>query len=206
MNQPPHIVYGNRWVLAHDSSCHLTTLRDEHKASGEHVIGYPYVDHTAGLSMHVSSFCKVDFSEQITVTGDLEVIKVRAIIRYDVLSRWDITPLTDEQIKALGLPETPDFLQFYENKEVEPLRQLDFLHPLRAPGYPDDVKFAMEGPEGVEVVWGRLERRVSDNRFECTLLNQPSQNTGVNAGSRVIVLIEPSPQGIRSQFVGTADQ
>jgi hypothetical protein len=189
-----------------DITGHLNRTRREMDAAGEHAIGYVYVDHEAGLSIQFRFFCKVNFFGQIKKTADVLERKMMLAVRYDLLSRWEIKPLTEKQIDDFGLSVKPEFAEHYRNIDVEPLRVLEFLHPLRAPGYPDDVKFAMIGQRGVEEVWGRLERRVSEALFECKLLNQPKQDFGVNAGDRVVVFMEPTPQGIRSQFVGSVEK
>ncbi len=203
----PHLQYGYRWVLVHDKQGVLKGERQHYNAGGEHLVGYPYVDHTAGFSMNVRLFCQTTLFGGLKVMVDLWALKVGLIMRHDVMSRCSITPLSDGQIKKLGLPDNPEWLQFYENKDVEPLRTLELLHPLRAPGFPDDVKFVIGGKElKIEQVWGRLERRLSETTYECTLLNTPHQDFGVKAGERVIIRIAPTQNGIISQFVAPVVQ
>ncbi len=198
----PHLQYGYRWILVHDNQGVLKGERQRYNAAGEHLVGYPHIDHTHGLSMYVRLFCQKTMLGGLKVTADLWAQKIGLIIRYDTMSRCSLSLLTDDQIRKLSLPAKAEMLDAYENKDVEPLRALELLHPLRAPGFPDDVKFIMSGKGfKTEQVWGRLERRLNDTLFECTLLNAPHQDFGVKAGERVVVLIARAQGGIASQFV-----
>jgi hypothetical protein len=49
-----------------------------------------------------------------------------------------IEQLSQDQIKSLSLLEKPEWLKFYDEPDLERTRQLEFLHPFRAPGFPDD--------------------------------------------------------------------
>ena len=199
----PHLIYGYRWVIAKDLRGILTS--DRHNAAGEHLVGYPYVDHTNGLSMHVRLFCAVDSSGDIQPTTDLNSQRVMLIVRYDVLETCEIKPLSTEQISALQLPSEPESLQSYRNLDVEPLRQIDYMHPLRAPGFPVDIEFVLpprQAGQNPEQVWGRLERQIDPHHFECELIVQPHQDLGMNRGDRVLVRVCPVPQGVESLCVG----
>lgn len=203
--QPPHITFGNKWVLVKDPSGVMKDERARHDdTNGEYAIGFIYVDHTAGISMRIWWFCKKNFLGRIVKTVDLHEKRIGYILRHDLLPQFEMGILTEEQIKYHGLPQIPEFLETYAHPGAEPLRTLDLLHPLRAPGYPDDIKFAMVG-EGMQVeeVWGRLERRLGDILYECTLLNQPHQDFGVNAGDQVVVLVRlVMGNHIESRFMG----
>jgi hypothetical protein len=203
MNNQPHLEYGYKWVLVKDKQGVMSRERQRYNAAGEHLIGYPYVDHEVGFSMHVRLFCQVGFLGGIKTTADLVAQKIGLVMRHDVLSRCEIKPLTAKQISELALPEKPEFIEVYENKAVEPLRSLELLHPLRAPGYPDDIKFiiAQEGRQ-MEELWGRLERRLGNELYECTLLNQPHQDFGIKAGERIVVRIAYVGKNIVSQAIG----
>lgn len=204
-NRPPHIVYGYKWVLCKDVQGKLRQILEEEGIAGQHLVGYPYVDHTAGFSMHIHLFCEVSPLGEIGITANYFAQKKSFILRWSLLETYQITPLTPSQIATLQLPTVPEHIRFYEAKEVEPLRSLELLHPLRAPGFPDDIWFVMaqEGKQP-EQVWGRLERQVGEHLFECVLLNQPHQNFGVKVGDLVIVAIAPVGDNIGSQFVGPA--
>jgi hypothetical protein len=206
MAQPVHLQLCDKWMLIKDVKGILKRERQRFNADGEHLVGYPYVDHTAGLSMRVHLFCQSNFLRSLKVTADVIAQNVALIIRYDVLSQCEVKPLDQDQIEKFKLPEKPDYLTSYEKKEVEPLRWVEVMHPLRAPGFPDDIRFVLAQPgKQVEEVWGRLERRLSDNVYECILLNQPHQDFGLKAGDHVAVGVALAGNGIVSQCLGLAE-
>lgn len=206
---PPHLVYGYRWIIVKDLRHVLKAQRQELKADGEHYIGYPYVDHTAGLSMHIHLFCKVDFLGNIHSTADVRAHRLMLLVRYDTLQVSEIKVLTPQQINKLKLPAEPDHIATYRAIEVEPLRTIEYMHPLRAPGFPDDIKFILPPTapgQRPEEVWGRLKRRVEEHVFECELLVQPFQPLGVMRGDRVLVRVRPATNGVESICIGKYKQ
>jgi hypothetical protein len=116
----------------------------------------------------------------------------------------DLSPLNDNERQRLGLPKYPDWLHIYHHGGAEPLRHLALLHPLRAEGYPDDIKFLLptDTKHRGEVVWGRLENSIDDHRFECELLNEPDQDFGLHAGERVVISVQEVPKGVSSVCLG----
>lgn len=150
----------------------------------------PYVDHTAGLSF------------QIVATGMLEGKNLTVYERGD-----DFTTLTNcryssvketefEYLDNLNLSGDID-IESYKNQAMEifrlynddeklfKLRKLELLDEVREPEYPDDifVGFFKKGFGG-EGMWVRCED-FENTDFYGILLNQPSQDIGVNEGDRV---------------------
>jgi hypothetical protein len=100
-----------------------------------------------------------------------------------------IEQLSQDQIKSLSLLEKPEWLKFYDEPDLERTRQLEFLHPFRAPGFPDDIRVLLPTVKGKreEVVWTRIEPYRVDGVFVCTLLNQPNQDFKINLLDRIEV-------------------
>jgi hypothetical protein len=200
-----HIEYGNSWVLTKDLTGHLKHVFQHYGATGDHIIGFVYVDHEAGLSMHLHRFCTIGFLGGMKVTRDLDEARVMGLIRYDLLSRCKLEHLTLERVKSFGFPVKPDYIDIYDHsEEYRRLRTLSFIHPLRSPGFPDDIKFAMMARERqIEQVWGRLEKRLGETLYECVLLNTPHQDFGVKALDHIIVRLAQMRNGlISATFVG----
>lgn len=199
---PPHVVLANRYVLFVDNKDVLKRARKELANIGGNMgVGYIYVDHTAGLSMRIHLFAEQDrgglrYSDDLERPGGSSMI-----LRQDSFADFGIKILDAEGVKMFGLPPEPAYAPVYRNAEVEPLRSLEILHPLRAPGFPDDITFMLLKDTIGEQVWGRLERRLSEEQFECTLLNQPNNDFGVRAGERVIISVNLTPEGIDARFV-----
>lgn len=201
---PPHVVLANHYVLFVDHKDVLKRARKELANMGGNMgVGYIYVDHEAGLSMHIHLFAEQDrrgmrYSADLHRPGGSVMI-----LRQGSFAEFGMKILDEEGIKMFKLPPEPAYAEDYRNREVEPLRSLEILHPLRAPGFPDDITFAMitDDDKLAEHVWGRLERRLSDEQFECTLLNQPNNDFGVRVGDRVIVSVTLTPEGIDARFI-----
>jgi hypothetical protein len=61
------------------------------------------------------------------------------------------------------------------------LRALPLLDPVRAPGYPDDIKcllFDKTGSKDGEWIWAKVIRQDGDGLFLCRLINEPFQDFG----------------------------
>ncbi len=199
----PYLIYGNAWILAKDTTGRLKSERETYKAAGEHLIGYVYVDHQAGVSMMVHHFCKIGIFGRIIITSNFDASKFGLTIRFGLLKNFETQRLSGEQVRSLGLPMRPDYMDSYDNNEEHrKLRFLNLIDPLRASGFPDDFKFAIiVSGRKTDEVWGRLEKRLGQILYECILLNTPHQDLGVKAGDRVVVRIEKTPRGIISNFI-----
>ncbi|MEI7847823.1 MAG: hypothetical protein WCK35_18620 [Chloroflexota bacterium] len=194
----------DRWILAADPLGQLASEQRHFGTSGTHVLGFVYVDHTAGVSMDVDGFCNLNLDGSVLLIGGPRQQNESLKVRYDLLAGMDIALLDDNERNRLGLPIYPDWLPIYHHSGAEPLRCLPLLHPLRAEGYPDDVKFLLpaDTQHRGEVVWGRLENSIDDNRFECVLLNEPDQEFGLHAGEHVVISVREISKGVSSVCLG----
>ncbi len=199
----------DRWLLFRISGKLRDLLREDQstfKARGDYFIGFAYVDPTAGITIAPEIFCElVDGGDQVVTWGQSYTANKSMVrLRYGSYNDMQFWLLKKDHIKALKLPEQPDWLEFYKQPEVEPTRQIEALKPLRAPGFPDDIKFLLMPPEGsgmqMEEIWGRIVRRrderPNDIFLECVLLNKPYQDFGVKAGDHVVVQILPGQDAV----------
>ena len=205
MNQPPEY---NIWYLVHNPKQLLQSVGDEYKVDVSYFYGFVYVDHEAGITINVESFCEVASDGTIKITTGPKDDDSRLMMR-DPFARCKLTPLAPEQIKYLDLPDKPDWLSNYTNDEWDSLRKIEYIHPLRAPGFPDDIRFVLmptEKAPQLEEVWGRIESQIEDDMFACTLLNQPNQDFGFSAGDHVAVQIREVEEGISSVCIGVFEE
>lgn len=198
----------DRWMLGTGSSDWFASEQRHFEASGTHVLGFVYVDHTHGVTMQVESFCRVDSAGTVHLTSGPRQQNAALLVRYDLLAAMNLARVSESERQRLGLPVTPEWLSIYRHEEAEPLRRLALLHPLRAEGYPDDIKFVLPADEETrpEVVWGRLERALGEHYFECELLSEPQQDAGVHAGERVVVSVREVPDGVSPVCLGPPSQ
>ncbi len=194
----------DRWMLASDHLCRLDSEKRRYGVAGTHVLGFVYVDHTHGISMQIESFCNMDPDGTVHMNGSPPQHNSMLLIRYDMLLDMDPNPLADDEHRRLGLPEYPKWLPSYHHEGAEPLRRLSLLHPLRAEGYPDDIKFVLPGDaeHQAELIWGRLENSLGGDYFECELLNEPNHDFGFHMGERVLVRVKEVPEGVSSVCLG----
>ncbi len=202
--QKAYLRWIDHWVLAADPLGRLASIQRQFGTNGSHAIGYVYVDHTAGVSMDVDSFCNFDLDGSVVPLSGPRHNNESLKVRYDLLAGMDIVLMDDIERNRLRLPKYPEWLPFYHHGGAEPLRRLALLHPLRAEGYPDDIKFLLpaDTKHHGEVVWGRLENSIDDHHFECELLNEPDQDFGLHAGQHVVIRVREIPKGISSVCLG----
>ena len=201
----PHLDYANRWVLAKDTGNFIAREAQRYDSDGTHACGFVYADHTAGLTMRVEFFCHMKSRDEIELRGGPRAQNSMLLYRYDIFKDFTLHPLSDQQIVALQLPKEPIGMDAYLRQDLEPLRELELLHPLRAPGFPDDIRFMVLPPsrnQSPEVVWGRIERQLDPAHFECILLNQPHADLGLRVNDRVVVNVRKVENGMVSVCVG----
>lgn len=191
------------WIVARDTTGELRSESRRFGCDCSDCIGWFYVDHNCGLSMIIHTFC-AHRGRIIEAKASPWKEQIMIVIRSDVLEKLKVSPLSKSQRDAVGLPEVfSEALAAYRMPELEPIRKLEWLNPLRAPGYPDDIKVIIGSPEKKqEVVWARMERKLDANMFECTLLNQPQDDFGVEKGNRVAVRLKKVKGGVISMCVG----
>jgi hypothetical protein len=206
-NYPPqlHLDYANRWFIAEDSGDFIAQEAQHYGSDGTHACGFVYVDHTAGLTMRVEFFCHVKANDEIELRGGPRAQNAMCLYRYGIFDRFTLKPLSDQQLNVLNLPKEPIGMDAYRRQDLEPLRELELLHPLRAPSFPDDIQFILLPPsknQSREVVWGRIERQLDPAHFECILLNQPHADLGLRVNDRVVVNVRKIDNGIIAVCVG----
>jgi hypothetical protein len=196
--------WADQWVIASDPNDLLAHERRHFRAEGSHVLGFVYVDHSAGLSLRVDAFCSPQPDGSIRRGSSPREQGSMLVLRYDLFDDLGLSRLNSLHAQQLGLPPRPEWLEHYRCPAVEPLRSLSFLDPLRAPGYPDDIKFLLPGVGGrdPEIVWGRLERSLREHYFECTLLNDPNQDFGYRTGDALVVSVRTVEGGVSPVCVG----
>jgi hypothetical protein len=187
----------NRWIVA-DS---VYTLPPELSLGRGQLLGFVYVDHMCGMTLDVAGSCEID-GEDLRLTRHLLADEKSLKMRYG--SFRPVRVLGAAEYRRMGLPEAPDWLKFYRMEGVEPLRSSRFIDPIRAPGYPDDIRVGLSRPgmKGVEMVWARMERSDDDVHIECTLLNQPFESCDVSAGDRIDVVLMKEGEDLMAVCVG----
>ena len=211
--QEHHARIVNNWVLVHNQSTNFDMDKDRYGVDVDYFIGFVYIDSQAGMTIDMLSYCTVD-GNTITMTkgprDDNSSMKVRYTGNF--MEQLKCTILSDEQRNTLSLPVEPDWLHFYHvegQEEIERIRKLELLHPLRAPGFPDDIRFAlipMKQGMQVEQVWGKIMANPQENIFIVRLLNQPNQDfNGIKMGDFLAVEVKAVEQGLSSVCIGKVD-
>lgn len=157
----------NKWIAAEDSSHLLAAERERAGAEGDWLIGFLYIDHTAGLSVRLDSWARKTWMGRLHQTKLVSRDEM-LIVRYGVLQKLELHVLSNRDRARFSLPVEPDWLGVYSRDELEPLRSDPSFDPLRAPGFPDDLKVGIvDTPSGnVEFVWARgegIEARVGSS-------------------------------------------
>jgi hypothetical protein len=197
--------YVNQWGIVETSTSKANWKRFWEHHEGTHAILFTYVDRTAGMSSWLEIFCNRQSDGSFVRVGGPVDNKAVVTIRYGTFPISEITLLTTEQRQALGLSERPDWLKHYDDGSMDELRKMALLDPLRAPGFPDDIKFII-GRAGFqpEQVWGRIHQGIiKDGILGCELLNEPSQNMGIHRGDSILLVVSSLPNGaVNVGFVG----
>ena len=183
---PSDRAFINSWVLVSDFLQYLVPLREkfpEISTSLESAVGYVYNDPDCGISMKIECLCTVgspsDMISSFQLLGDIFSLK----FRYSSMKMLNISRLSDEQNTSLGFPPVPNWLEFYETPDIRIIRGLQWLDPLRAPGFFNDVMVIIphEGEQVPEFVWVRLKTHLPEtNRFTGLLLNEPFHESGIH--------------------------
>lgn len=148
---------------------------------GTHIIGYVINDHTNGLKalMH---YWAIVINNKIEITRNIfEQDKVTWFLIAKTIKKTYFDVIDRENLDYLNLQIIPEIQQHYSDFKLKSIRNVPYLDPLRNPDYPDDViislKYAdfknLKIPLDVEDLWGRLEEKIDDNNFKCTILNNP---------------------------------
>jgi hypothetical protein len=208
-NHPDDRAFMNSWVLVSDFLQYLVPLREkfpEISTSMESAVGYVYNDPDCGISMKIECLCIVgspsDMIRSFQLLGDIFSLK----FRYSSMKLLHISRLSDEQITSLGFPPVPDWLEFYETPDIRIIRGLEWLDPLRARGFFNDVMVILphKGEQVPEFVWVRLKTHLPEtNRFTGLLLNEPFHESGIHrndiieverSGTNLICVMKKNPE------------
>ncbi|MCK9592367.1 MAG: hypothetical protein M0Q91_10215 [Methanoregula sp.] len=207
--RPSDRTFINSWVLVSDFEQYLVPLREkfpEISTSMKSAVGYIYNDPDCGISLKIEYLCTVespsDTINSFQILGDIFSLK----FRYSSLNLLNISRLSDEQITSLGFPPVPDWLEFYETHDLRIIRELEWLDPLRNPGFFNDVMGILphEGEQVPEFVWIRLTTYSPETRrFQGKLLNEPFHESGIHrndiievecSGTSLICVMQKNPQ------------
>lgn len=129
----------------------------------------------------------------------LEGINSTWFFKYETLKKFDATTLSLNDAELLELPDFDTQLHADLAPIVRELRNDPRLSPFRHPGFPDDVFVACgQGhrlPESTiqvlpELVWVRLNEKVSDSQFIGILLNQPTAKENRKGDSIAVELVQ----------------
>src|SRR5258708_5930927 len=130
MATPDYFKYINKYVLVPINAASaqiLQMIQKECQVEGTQIVGVIYLDHSAGLSLNVETFCDILPDGAVRDTGGPRAQNRRWILRYSSFKDFEFRPLELAQAKLLNLPEEIGWLQFYRQEGdelVEPLREL----------------------------------------------------------------------------------
>lgn len=146
------------------------------------VLCFAYVDHDAGNSLKLHTFCQIETGNDPRISLLLSDINYNLILRGWSLDQ--LSPLSDDQVKGLSLPVKPDWLEIYEPDTLGRIRNRVDIDQFRAPGFFDDLQVALFSNNQEcrpEVVWVRFEEMSEDGKsFTGKLLNEPDADFGVH--------------------------
>jgi tetratricopeptide (TPR) repeat protein len=167
--------------------------------NGNSILAYGYIDHSAGSSFKLLSFC--EYSEDDIKLFDLPD-SFMMIYRNETFSGDSfIFPPDDLDLKPYSKMIEMANEGYYYSEDVENLRKLEKIDKFRHVDYPDDIvvflvkeKDEIEsddifGKYDIELVWVRTEKIISDNIIQGTLLNSPYNDYGIDFDSLVDVHI-----------------
>ena len=180
--------YYHKYLLVYQNpaSCGLDKLGFGINPGDNCMLAYGYVDHTAGLSLHI--LCSACETKQ-------------GLLRLGSVSNGSTMTMRynseNGNIRSLGslIPNEAFFNKirmvnegYKGSADLEILREYEDIDLLRHPQFPDDmrVKFIKPGLQGEEI-WCRMEG-ISDNLIMGTLLNEPYGDFGIHEGDSVGIL------------------
>ncbi len=186
----------NSWVLVSGFRQYTEKLKEqfpEISSIMDSAIGYIYVDHDCGISLKIECLCSIS-SPADTITSYQLIGNIFSLrFRYSSLKTLHFTELSREKVAETGLPYVPDWLEFYETPALKIIRGFEWLDPLRASGFFDDVMVILPHTDRVpEIVWVRLYDYLPEtHRFKGALLNEPFHDAGIHRNDS----IELEPDG-----------
>ncbi|MDI9311894.1 MAG: hypothetical protein QM535_16905 [Limnohabitans sp.] len=146
---------------------------------GDNLIGYVYIDHTAGVTLDIFKLFDI-VNEEIKFRESPIDKNLRVISRLNgIVKSKEIHLLSKEAILEYDL-KVPEYIVKYERPNLKDFRLNEKFHKYRAEGFPDDVQILLLPSNSLnpELIWGRVEN-FENNTLEFQLLNQPHQSFGV---------------------------
>ncbi|CAK8712200.1 hypothetical protein GKODMF_03770 [Candidatus Electrothrix gigas] len=196
----------NKWVLVST----LESIPDKEilKYPGNSFLGFVYIDHQCGTSLMIQCFCDTNSKEIKKTVSPLESGQTMYIFRFDVIENMTLRILDPEEALMLGYNSRPDWVAHYTNPNLNVVRNNRFLDRFRYHGFPDDIQVLLPPTDNLqpELVFGRLEKEISEMVFECQLLNEPNQKREVSGGDLVIVTPYEIYNDLYMLCLGTSNQ
>jgi len=183
-------------IIEIDSSNYLKSIKEENQCDNStHILAYGYVDHEAGTSINFEAFCTYS-ADSFSIDKTFEELGKRSMLRYDMVSSFDLEIVEDNELEKYNLPKYPTWLESYRREDLELFRQrTDILH-LKTQGYTDDLQvYLLPKNEATqpELIWCRIEKTNINNNQDIlvgTLLNKPHQNFGTGMGEPIIIMLK----------------
>jgi len=179
-----HTEIANHWIRINNITPALKSLLKEY--SGDHLLGYVYIDHTAGITLDIIKLFEVVEDEIIFQRSPVDD-NTRAICRFsEFINAGEISILSDEFVNAHNLEYPSEVLAVYAKPQLEDFRAAEAFHAFRAEGFPDDIQVLLPpiGELKPELIWARVET-YENNVVTCQLLNEPHQNFGLHVNSTI---------------------
>jgi hypothetical protein len=181
----------NKWIIISYSD--YTWLSPDIPQCGTHLIGFVVNDHQGGLKALIHNWA-IESNKRIILTRDIIFQdKVTWFLIANTIKKTFFEIIGEDNLNYLNLQNPQDYLSIYTNHKLKKVREVVHLDPLRHPDYPDDViislKYSdfvdMKIPLEIENLWGRLEEKLDENNFLCTLLNSPNFFPKIKTGNVV---------------------
>jgi len=197
----------DQWLVVELSRKEVADFSGDAQLDADCAVGFVYVDSMCGMTLNVDAWCMAEGGSLRPISRPWDE-KHRVMLRYDCFAGKRNRLLTPPERDTLGMPSLPDWLQHYYAGEetTRALRALPLLDPVRAPGFPDDIKCLLYDTavkEG-ECIWAKLVRREADDLFVCRLLNEPFQDFGLHQGGLIRVAVKAHEDGLICVCIGKA--
>ena len=183
-----HTKIVNKWIKIEGLNEELKNIL--YDFDGDNLIGYVYIDHTAGITLDIIKLFDLE-NEKFIFKESPSDRETRIISRLSgIINAQKVTVLDNEFINEYNL-KTPEYLSIYERNDLEEFRLENKFHEFRAEGYPDDIQILLlpDTTYQPELVWGRVEKYKNDI-LTCSILNQPNQDLGIHINDLVDAAIE----------------
>lgn len=147
------------------------------------LIAYGYVDNEKGMMFEVcaAASLKEDSFEVNPVSVEQRIImdnKTVIAAPFLVMNQTEMDfSIFEQRVQRI--------LQYFENDEIEQVRNIELMDGCRHQDFPDDVEVILVSQTmAPELVWVRT-LRIGDQRIEGMLLNEPERNFGVHLGDPI---------------------